>query len=367
MLPICLCLLALAFVMSLAACRALVHFSPRLGHVDRPGTEQHKAHARIVPNTGGLALVIAIAPAMAVGLAVAWLWPEDSHGSGLGELARSLRDQTPAALAVLAAVLAMHVLGLFDDRRGLAIWIKFVVEFAVAGALATFFDMRVFEFLTFFGPAGIAACLILSTLWLVAITNAMNMLDNMDGLAAGVGAIVAVLYLAATLIGGQWVVAATCALLAGSLGGFLVFNFPPARLFMGDAGSLVLGLLLAVISVRTTYINMPTPQPPSVWYAALMPLVILAVPLYDLASVTLIRLSAGRSPFAADHNHLSHRLVRMGLSRRAAVLVIWLTTAATGIGGIMLSTLAPWQAILVAVQTATVLAVLAALEWKRGG
>ena len=152
----------------------------------------------------------------------------------------------------------------------------------------------------------------------------------------------------------------------GAGAGFLRFNWPPARLFMGDGGSLVLGLLLAVASVRTTYMKMPTPDmPPSAWYAALMPLVLLSVPLYDMASVTIIRLRHGHSPLRADRNHLSHRLVRLGLSKREAVLVIWLTTLATGIGGVMLPTLHDWQAILVAFQTTAVLAVLAALEWGR--
>src|SRR6185369_6952458 len=101
------------------------------------------------------------------------------------------------------------------------------------------------------------------------------------------------------------------------------------------------------------------------WYALLMPLVVLAVPLYDFTSVTLIRLSRGLSPFVGDRNHFSHRLVRMGLSERAAVLVIWLATLSTGLGGVMLARLEGWQAALVTAQAAAMLAVVAVLERSR--
>jgi UDP-GlcNAc:undecaprenyl-phosphate GlcNAc-1-phosphate transferase len=231
--------------------------------------------------------------------------------------------------------------------------------------------MRLLAFLgTWYGPAGAAASVVLSILWIVAITNAMNFLDNMDGLSAGVGAIIAALYLAAALLAGQWFVAGLAAIVLGALLGFLVFNFPPARLFMGDGGSLPLGFLLAVISARTSDFapfSLPGPRPealvlPGHWYGVLMPAVVLAVPLYDLVSVTLIRLRRGRSPFHADRNHFSHRLVRRGLTQRSAVLVIYLATAATGLGGVMLGTLQRWQAALVALQVLATLATLALLE-----
>jgi UDP-GlcNAc:undecaprenyl-phosphate GlcNAc-1-phosphate transferase len=244
------------------------------------------------------------------------------------------------AVGILAALLVMHLLGVVDDRRRLGTALKLVVEATVATVLVTVFEIRIFEFLGNFEPWGTIACVVASTVWLIAITNAMNMLDNMDGLAGGVGAVIAFTYLSATLVGGQWFVAALCAVLGGALCGFLVFNFPPARLFMGDGGSLVVGLLLAVISMRTTYIAMPTTEAPAVWYGALMPLLVMAVPLYDLASVVLIRVWRRRSPFSADQSHLSHRLVHRGLSRRAAVLLIWLAAAVTGAAGVMLARLA---------------------------
>ena len=184
--------------------------------------------------------------------------------------------------------------------------------------------------------------------------------------------VIAGLYLAATLLAQQWFIASVCALLIGALLGFAVFNFPTAKLYMGDAGSLVVGLLLAIISVRTTYYHWPDPTdapgPASgsidaSWYGMLMPIVIMAVPLYDMITVTLIRLRQRRSPFVGDLNHFSHRLVRRGLSKRAAVMVVWMATAATGLGGVMFGSLAPWQALLVASQAAIVVALLARLEF----
>jgi UDP-GlcNAc:undecaprenyl-phosphate GlcNAc-1-phosphate transferase len=150
-----------------------------------------------------------------------------------------------------------------------------------------------------------------------------------------------------------------------------VFNVPPAKVFMGDGGSLVLGLLLAVISIRTTYFDTEVGTAasggakqgaPGAWYGVLMPLMVLAIPLYDFTSVTLIRLAQGKSPFVGDQNHFSHRLVRKGLSRRAAVIVIWLCTLATGLAGVMLGSLEGWQAALAAGQTVAILALLALLE-----
>jgi UDP-GlcNAc:undecaprenyl-phosphate GlcNAc-1-phosphate transferase len=182
----------------------------------------------------------------------------------------------------------------------------------------------------------------------------------MDGLAGGVSAIAASFLLAATLLNQQWFIAATLALLIGGLIGFLVFNFPPAKIFMGDGGSLVIGFLLAVLTARTTFFHEGLGGG---WYGVFMPVVILAIPLYDCASVTLIRLRQGRSPFVGDQQHFSHRLVKRGLSKRGAVILIWAFTAVTGIGGVSLGRLETWQAMLVFVQTALVLASLAMLEY----
>lgn len=375
MLWLCLIPAAVSCVISLVMCRMLIGVSGRLGIYDQPGREAHKKHDRPVANTAGIGIFWAIVIPLAAAIAGAWAAPSSLWTGWLEPVAAhipGIKAQTPMALGLLGTLAAMHGMGLIDDRRSLGPFTKLAVQVLVATLLVIFFDMRIFELLDQFGPPGAAASALISVLWIVVITNAMNMLDNMDGLSGGVGAIIAGLYLAATLIGGQWFVAALCAMLLGALVGFLFFNFPPARIFMGDGGSLVIGLLLAVISIRTTYSVLPaegivspqggTPVEPGAWFGVLMPLMVMAIPLYDFVSVTLVRLAKGQSPFKGDHNHFSHRLVRRGLSRRAAVIVIWLCTLATGLCGVMLSTLAGWQAIIVAVQTIAVLVILAMME-----
>jgi UDP-GlcNAc:undecaprenyl-phosphate GlcNAc-1-phosphate transferase len=256
---------------------------------------------------------------------------------------------------MLAAMGALLVTGWVDDRRSLNPWIKLAVQVAAAAVMAIWFGVRLLDLEML--PVWIS--IVITVLWIVAVTNAINFMDNMDGLAAGVSAIAAALFMVACLVNKQWFVAATLAVLVGGLVGFLVFNFPPATIFMGDRGSLVIGFLLAVLTVRTTYYD---PSLGGGWYAVFMPLVVLAIPLYDLVSVTLIRLRQGRSPMVGDQQHFSHRLVHRGLSPRGAVVVIWAATAVTGIGGVALGSLEAWQAILVGVQTGLVLLVIALLE-----
>lgn len=372
MLWLCLIPAVVSCVISLVMCRMLIGVSGRLGIYDQPGREAHKKHDRPVANTAGIGIFWAIVIPLAAAIAAAWVAPASLWTGWLAPVAAhvpGIKAQTPMALGLLGAMAAMHGMGLIDDRRSLGPFVKLAVQVLVATMLVIFFDTRIFELLDQFGPPGVVASAIISVLWIVVITNAMNMLDNMDGLSGGVGAIIAGLYLAATLIGGQWFVAALCAMLLGALVGFLFFNFPPARIFMGDGGSLVIGLLLGVVSIRTTYSVLPAEGvagsaagEPGPWFGVLMPLMVMAIPLYDFVSVTLVRLAKGQSPFKGDHNHFSHRLVRRGLSRRAAVIVIWLCTLATGLCGVMLSTLAGWQAIIVAMQTVAVLVILAMLE-----
>ncbi len=370
---ICFLFIFVSFVLSLPLTAALIGLGKRLGQVDRPdapGTGR-KDHAQPIPTTGGIAVFLAIFVPLAAALAAIWVVPADGWGGALAPVARhipGLRLHTPMALAVLGGMLALHILGLIDDRMRLGPFSKLGVQLVVAAVLVGFFDMRILEFLgRRLGPAGVAASFALSVLWIIVVTNAMNFLDNMDGLSGGVGAICAALYFAATLIGGQWFVAAMAGLTLGALLGFLVFNFPPAKVFLGDSGSLVLGLLLAIVSIRTTYFDSESTVSPGHWYGLLMPLMVLAVPLYDFTSVTLIRLAHGQSPFKGDQNHFSHRLVRKGLSRRAAVVVIWLCTLATGLGGVILGSLPGWQAGVVAAQSAAVLTLLAVLERSSPG
>jgi len=233
-----------------------------------------------------------------------------------------------------------------------ATW-KLLVIVLVALFVATVGRVRIAEF------AGVPLSVLGTTLWFVVIVNAFNFLDNMDGLSAGVAGICLLFITVCGLMAGQVLVPALGCVFLGAVAGFLVFNFPPARIFMGDGGSLVVGYMLATVSVLTTYFHSGAGVPP---YALAMPLVILAVPLYDFVSVVVIRLREGRNPMKGDQRHFSHRLVERGLSRRFAVLTIYLATATTGLAATLLPGADLRRTITIGVIVLLVLAIIAILE-----
>jgi UDP-GlcNAc:undecaprenyl-phosphate GlcNAc-1-phosphate transferase len=324
---------------------------------------QVKAAPRSVPNTGGIGIAAAVFGPLAAGLIGLEFVTADmlpGWAAALGEHLDGLRSVRGMGWALLAGGVWLHALGVIDDRRPLGPMLKLACMVAPPLLLAVVFDTRLLTLVD--GHVGGPWLSVLVTVvWFLAVTNAMNFMDNMDGLCAGVAATAGAMFLAATLIGGQWFVAGVLALLVGASAGFLVWNRPPARMFMGDGGSLVIGYLLAFTTTRTTYVG---EGGVTAWYAVLMPVVVLAVPLYDMASVTVIRLSQGRSPFLGDLQHFSHRLVRRGLSGRAAVAVIVGLTAATGISGLLLTRATPWQAFAISGQVGLLLGVLAVFEHR---
>jgi len=311
-----------------------------------------------------VAIFMAVALPMIAGLIGVSVIPAETWGRLIPAIEPHLpriRETSPTVLAMLGCATMLHIIGLVDDRRGLPALPKLAAQFVAAGVMAIFFDVNLLAVLDTYVPGSSTAVTIL---WIVAMTNAINFLDNMDGLAGGVSAIAAFFFMLATILNAQWFIAGTLALLVGGLCGFLLFNFPPAKIFMGDGGSLVVGFLLAVLTARTTFYN---PEQTdfalgTAWYGVFMPLMVLAIPLYDFTVVTLIRIRQGKSPFVGDQQHLSHRLVQRGLSKRGAVIIIWGFAAITGVGGVSLGSLAPWQAILVGGQTIMILVVLGMLE-----
>jgi len=351
-------LLAVAFIIACPMTALMRRLGHRFGQMDEPG--DRKIHDRPIPATGGVAIYLGITLPLFVGMVGAWFVPEEFWqrvAPSVVEHLAGMRQQTPMGVTLLGCLTALHVMGLIDDRQSLGPVLKLVVQLVAAAALAIFFDVRLMELL---GPTG---SVLVTVVWFGVITNAMNFLDNMDGLSGGIAAICGTICLASALIGGQWFVAAAAALLVGAVLGFLVFNFPPASIFMGDGGSLVIGFMLAFIAVRITYVPVElTGIAAAGWWAVLTPVVVLAIPLYDIVSVTLIRIAQGKSPLVGDTQHFSHRLVRKGLSRRAAVCVIYACTLATGLGGVMLSRLDAGQAMLVFVQTGAIVLVIALLE-----
>jgi UDP-GlcNAc:undecaprenyl-phosphate GlcNAc-1-phosphate transferase len=365
-----LALILVGLAISLPLTATLVRLGRRANLLDSAGAAGHAKQLRRVPNIGGIAIYAGVMLPMVVGLLAFELIPAGTlrgFAPGLNDdLLARIGESTPTAIVMLACMTLLHVIGLIDDRRSLGPMPKFAVQFGCAFSMAMFFDVRLLTLLDDQLPAAPWPSVIVTMLWIVAITNAINFMDNMDGLAGGVSAIAAALFMIATILNAQWFIAGTLALLIGALAGFLIFNFPAphARIFMGDGGSLVVGFLLAVLTARTTYYN---PDEPDFalgggWYGVFMPVIVLAIPLYDFITVTTIRLVQGKSPFVGDQQHFSHRLVQRGLSKRGAVLVIWSMTAVTGIGGISLGSLRAWQAILVGAQTMLMLMIIWGLE-----
>jgi len=321
-----------AAAISFLVCGLMVRLGERGHGLDRPGAQPHKAHERAVPNLGGIGIFHAVLWPLLLAWAVAW-WAPHLLPETLQVHVPGARRISPMGMACAMALTLLHGIGLIDDRIGTPVIVRLAAQLVIAALLAAFFEIRIFQFMETFGPLGVLLSVLVSTIWIVLVINAMNMLDNMDGLSAGVTAIIATGFVVTACNREQWFVAAAGALLIGACLGFLPWNFPHARLFMGDAGSMVVGLLLAVVSVRLTY------HDPDVGHgdrlAWMMPLLAMFVPAYDLLSVVAVRLRQRRRPWDADQNHLSHRLVRRGLSRRAAVMVIWAiaaTTTAFGVG-----------------------------------
>jgi UDP-GlcNAc:undecaprenyl-phosphate GlcNAc-1-phosphate transferase len=241
---------------------------------------------------------------------------------------------------------------------------KLIIMLAPAVVFSVFFDTRLLTMLDVY-VGGSWLSIVLTIIWIVAITNAMNFIDNMDGLSAGIATIAGAMFLVAAILNAQWFIGVILALLVGGCLGFLVFNFPPAKIFMGDGGSLVIGFILAITTVRTTYIPDDASGPLSGnWYALLMPIAVLAVPLYDFVSVTLIRIAQGKSPFVGDLQHFSHRLRDRGLGNRGTILVIYALTACSGVAGILLTRAESWEAALLGLQVLLILGAIALFEYR---
>ena len=360
---------ALSFAVAWVGTLAMRRLAQRFGFVDRPG--HRKVHVAATPLGGGVAIFLGFALPLLLGVLIVPRLPPapgsamanaTAAGRYVADLQGGVVRQTPMALGLLGAMLATHLLGLLDDRRAMGPFAKLFAQLAIGAAFVTLFDVRALTFLDSRLPLGRLPSIALTVLWVTAITNAFNFLDNMDGLSAGVAAVCTAGFLATALSIEQWFVAAALALLLGALLGFLCFNFPPASIFMGDAGSLVVGFLLGVLTVRTTFLRRGEDFGAG-WYSVFAPLIVLAVPLYDLVVVSAIRLSRGKSPFVGDTNHFSHRLVARGMSKRTAVLCIYLVTAATAIAAVILPhARSTFVAVLVFCQTVLILGVVALLE-----
>jgi UDP-GlcNAc:undecaprenyl-phosphate GlcNAc-1-phosphate transferase len=273
----------------------------RFGITDKPNQE-HKTHKEPVPYLGGLAIVFGV---ISVTYATS--------------LMTNFTQQTFfLASTILVPAVIMAVTGLVDDIKQLRPWPRFVAQNIIA-VIAT---SILISNNTLGSAVGIVAIdFALTLLWLVGISNSINFFDNVDGGASGTAAITSLTLFFIALQNGQSLVAAMSLVLAGSTLGFLTWNKPPARIYMGDAGSLFLGILIASLTIRVdTNGELGS-------FGLLIPFFLLAVPILDTSVAVIKRLVRGVSPFQGGKDHLSHRLMRLGHEKRNAVLMLWALSA----------------------------------------
>lgn len=349
-----------SFVLALILTPVFKRLSAQWGYVDAPDQER-KIHTMAMPLLGGVAVFLAFA--LTVGgnylvalpvvgsLELSWLDLSELklHVEGAGAVWRKV-------VVLLVGGGAMVALGMYDDKHDLRAGRKLAGQVAIALLVAAA-GMRITVFVE-----NVWVSYALTVLWIVTITNAMNFLDNMDGLCAGVGLVCAAMFGFIAALLGQYFVALLAFALAGALLGFLPHNFKPATIFLGDAGSHFVGFMLAVLPVIGTFYQPGEPT----YLPVLIPLLVLAVPLFDLVAVMWIRLRKGEPVYIGDRNHISHRLVRLGLPQSWAVTLIYLISATLGLGATILLWSEMTAALIVIVQALCILAIVTLLEQLGG-
>ena len=298
-----------AFIMAVSLTPLARWAAPRVGLMDQPVAR--KIHARPMPLIGGVAIYVAFIFSLIL----------------LGD-----RSYVQEVVGIFAGATLCSLVGLWDDRVGLGPLVKLGVQVLAAGILLL---SGVRTQLPWLGPLNPVVTL----LWIVGITNAVNLLDNMDGLAGGVSAVAAAFFLLLAAMHGQYLVGVLAAGLLGAAIGFLVYNVNPASVFMGDSGSLFLGFMLAAVGIKLRFPGQPTTI---TW---MIPLIVLGLPLFDTSLVFLSRLRRGLNPLTTPGtDHTSHRLVRMGYTRREAVLILYLVGCALGVLAMYLTQSSPREA-----------------------
>ncbi|MGD0017091.1 MAG: MraY family glycosyltransferase [Verrucomicrobiia bacterium] len=355
-----------SFVLALALTPVFRRLSHQWNFLDQPNLER-KIHEQAMPLLGGMAVFCAFAGNVLFNYVAVLPLARMIDLTRLG--LPDLRLYVPGAfsisyklLVLLAGGAGMVALGLYDDRHDLKARPKLLWQLVIASVVALA-GMRVTLFVS--NPL---VSFVLTVLWIVTITNALNFLDNMDGLCAGVGAICALLFGLVSAVQGQFFVCVLAVGLAGALVGFLPYNFKPASIFLGDAGSHFIGYMLAVLPVLTTFYHTAGPRHAETptHLPVLIPLLVLAVPLFDLVMVMWIRLQHRQPVHIGDANHLSHRLVRLGLPQSRAVTLIYLITLTLGLGATVLLWSDLTAALIVLAQAIGILAIVTLLE-RLGG
>lgn len=321
---------AVAAVLSYFFTPPVKNFAHKVGAIDVP-KDARRMHKKPIPRLGGLAIYGGFLCSILI----------------FGQL-----DETMLCVLLGAAIIV--ALGIFDDVLALGAKLKFVVQIVAASIPVCIGDLQIGLFTnlnplsdTPFVHLGILAVPV-TIIWIVGITNAVNLIDGLDGLAVGVSSIAAITMLAVALLTGNMPIAITMAALAGACIGFMPYNLNPAKIFMGDTGSTFLGYMLATVSIMGLF----------KFYAVIsfaVPFLILGLPIFDTANAIIRRVAAGRSPMSPDRGHVHHKLIDMGFNQKQAVAILYAISATLGLTAVVLTSSGEVKAIVL------LLAVLAAI------
>lgn len=343
--------LLVAFALSAALVPAAGFLARRYGVLDDPGPR--KVHRTPTPRIGGVAvftafMVVVLAGYFGVPVLSRLPWVETHLAAPVAMLQEAYRVEGKLVALLLGATIAFLV-GLLDDVLGN----RFKVGFKLAGqvlAAGVLVAGGIRTDFLYYDALNVALTLV----WVVGVTNAFNLLDNMDGLSAGVAFVASLVLLVNAWILGEFFISLVLVALMGSLLGFLVFNWHPASIFLGDCGSLFVGFTLASLTLLQRYVSHAS----STLFPVLMPVLVLALPLLDTATVVFIRVREGRPIYVGDSRHLSHRLVSLGMRPPLAVFTIYLIALGIGLGAVGLAHADLVHALLILVQALAVVAVV---------
>ncbi len=323
---------ASALVLAIGSTPVMRQVALRLGVIDNPAAR--KIHTTPVPLLGGAAVYLAFLAALIF----------------FGD-----RRYINEVVGIFVGASLMSLMGVVDDKWGLGSYIKLGGQLLAAGILI-YSGVSVRLFSNWLDIA-------ITVAWVVGITNAFNLLDNMDGLSGGIAMIAAVFFTLLAAMGHQYLVGILAAALAGACAGFLIYNWNPAHIFMGDTGSLFLGFLLAAVGIKLRF---PANSQTITW---MIPVLVLALPIFDTTLVFISRLRRGKNPLTTPgKDHVSHRLAHLTGSRREAVLICYLIAGAVGLSAVFVAEANTTEARLVG--TAVALLALYSLWWlefRRGG
>ena len=295
----------------------------KLKFYDKPFDQAHKSHQKVTPLLGGPAMFLAWLLTIVGGFYASRLIDHTHFANAVTANLPGLSAVSWKLFFICLGALVALLVGLYDDRYSMSAKVKLLGQFTAAAIAVTWGGVKI---TVFFSDPVISW--MISVFWYLLLFNAINFFDNMDGLAAGTAAIALSFFTIAAVVGQQYFVAAMGAAAAGAAIGFWFYNHSPATIFMGDSGSHFLGYILATVSAGVTFYS---PDMAITRFPVLIPLFILAIPLFDTAAVVVIRLYNHKPIYVGDNNHISHRFLNMGMTRKQSVFLVHLLEIMIGL------------------------------------